>query len=171
MLILRCTQKLRKRLGVDFEDAPEPNESLLGGWYVNVLPAFEDVAILVNERTRLGVLVHLPLDCQLDDLADRFRRELGELLLDVHLSGRVIQRIMDEHAGQVSVIRTDDRSLLGTMNDFASLATDFIEGQLEDRAPVDLRAIHPQLYLAPLKPLGWASAIKKLYEVAEAIRQ
>lgn len=167
MLILRCTQKLAKQLRVEFEDA-EPDGSLLGPWYANVLPDFVDVAIFVNERTRLAVLTKLPRRPGVDDLADRFRRQLGDLLLDLHLPGRVIQRIMDEYQGDVRVVRTQDRSLLGTMNDFASMAGYFIDAQLDSNLPVDLRVILPQLNQAPLTPLDGANAIGKLYALCES---
>lgn len=168
MLILRCTQKLQKRLRLDFEDAPHSDPSLLGAWYANLLPDFEDVAICVNERTRLTVLVELPRRPRLEQLVDGFRNELGWLLLNLGLSGAAILRIMDGNKGAVCVARTQGKSRLGTMNDFASIAGYCIDEQLDAGMQVDLRSILPQLNDAPLKPLGWKSARKELERVCAA---
>jgi hypothetical protein len=165
VLIFRCTQKLAKRLRVEFEDSPEPGESLLGAWYANLLPDFPEVGTCINERTRLAVLVELPRRPKLEHLVEGFRGELGWLLLELGLSGRVIQQIMDEYAGGVRIAHTHDRSLLGTMSNFADMAGYFIDAQLDSNLQVDLRSILPQLNQAPLNPLEWASAIDKLYEL------
>ena len=46
MITLRCTQKLRKYLGIVPVDIPEPSTAMLGDWYVNLVPkgAYGDVS-------------------------------------------------------------------------------------------------------------------------------
>ena len=170
-LVFRCTQKLRKRLGVRYEQDPCADGSILGPWYANQLSDdFNDVAICVNERTRLAVLVDLPRTVSLEEFAVRFRHHLGNLLLDLGLDGSVIQRIMDEYRGGARVTPTQDRSLLGTMNDFASIVCYFLEEQLDQGLAMDLGAMLHHLNDAPLKPLGGANPIAQLHLLCAAMR-
>ena len=165
-LAFRCTQKLRKRLGVEYQEAPDPDRSLLGPWYINQLPDdFDDVGICVNERIRLAVLVDLPRGVQLDELAAGFRHHLGNLLLDLGLKGHVIQRIMDEYQGEVCVTRTQDRSVLGTMNEFASTACYALAEQSEVSPTFDFGAMLYQLNDSPIMPLGGTNPTMLLREL------
>lgn len=166
MLVLRATQRFGKHFSATYGDEGGQDGSFLGPWYVNLMPeGFKDIVICVNERTRLAVLVELRRTRNLDTFADRFRSQLGNLLLDLGIAGPVIGRIMDESQGEIRVTRTQDRSMLGTMNDFASMATFFLEDQRDAGQGRDCAGFLHQLNDAPLSPLDWDSATMRLRQL------
>ena len=59
MFTLHCTAKLRDRLNRPLPDARSPTTTRLGDWYATVLFWKPQLALLVNERTLLPVLLPL----------------------------------------------------------------------------------------------------------------
>jgi hypothetical protein len=100
MYTLHCTKKLLARLKAPISTAASASTTALGNWYATALFWKPQVALLVNERTLLPVL--MPLS-PATSLTERFADELASL-------------------GAVSVVKTANRHLVGTMNEFAFLA-------------------------------------------------
>lgn len=117
MLYLHCTQKLLKHLRPEVVDAGS-GTTKLGNWYATVLPWKPQIAMLVNERTLLPVL--LPL-APAANLAVRF----PGALIDILAAHGVPRPFIDSEMLEMQVVkyaRTQNRSVVGIMTEFAHLA-------------------------------------------------
>jgi hypothetical protein len=77
MYTLHCTRKLLVRIKVSPAASLPPPTTVLGNWYATVLFWKPQVALLVNERTLLPVLMPL---APVSTLAARFPTELAAIL-------------------------------------------------------------------------------------------
>jgi hypothetical protein len=159
MLILKCTQKVTKELGVKREDLPqvpaEDNPTLLGDWFVNALKFGRTKMLLfANAATLYSLLV----EYKKKDLADIglfFRTHLkSNLLLEGFDPGKIERLLADYEA--VTLAKTDNRSVLGSMNDLAVMYEYFIVGQ-GGLKEVDLSQVVPEINRTPqLKRSGYS---------------
>ena len=116
MITLRCTQKLLRRLDArPSADAPA-SDSRLGDWYANLLYLRgEQLILCVSERTLLPVLVTARDGAR---FPERLREGLAEVLSALGVSKTTI----DEELAAMRdyrIAKTNNRRVLGTMNDFA----------------------------------------------------
>jgi len=114
MYTLHCTAKLRDRLKQPLSEGPQPPSTVLGNWYATALFWKPQLALLVNERTLLPVL--LPL-APAANLPERIAPALARVLRMHGIDQDFIERevaAMDE----VRIAKTSNRSLVGTMNEF-----------------------------------------------------
>ena len=120
MLVVRGTKKFRERVGDTSPTDGQPT-GLLGGWYANALFWRPQVALFVNETTRLPVFVPLaPAKSVIDRFPAEFEKVARRLGVDsAGLSGELHEM---EHW---LVAKTASRSVLGTMNDFAHMADNY----------------------------------------------
>ena len=146
MVIVRATRKLLQRLEPAMPDDRISTTALLGDWYATYLPwRPRQVALLVNERTLLPLLMPL---APAATFLDRFPDELAALLEAHHIPASVI-------AAEVAATRnarlatTANRSLLGSMNEFAFLA----ETHRTKGADLDLLELSLTLSRTPCSPL------------------
>ncbi len=179
MLIVRGTKKLRDRMKTAPAAGPdEESTTLLGDWFVNALFWKPQVALLVNSRTFLPVYVPLaPAKTLLERIPDAI-----ESTLRAH--GVPEEALADERKAmsKVRLAPTNDRTVLGVMNEFAYLGeifmiengldldalslrmSDIIVGPLGDRAGtpgrelaavlgIDSTAAHQRNPLADVIPL------------------
>jgi hypothetical protein len=114
MVVLRCTRKLRDRLGTPMSVAGR-STTLLGDWYATILfTRPQQVVLLVNEVTRFPVVLSAR---ELATLPTRVLQALGRLLADLGIDAHVIAR--GRQAMQDLVFGpTVSRSVLGTISDF-----------------------------------------------------
>ena len=123
----------------------QPATTVLGGWYVTVLFWAPQVALFVNEPTRLPLFVPLApggsVITRMTQSAALVFTELG--LPDTLVSHEVAE--MDSH----QVTKTASRSVLGTMNDFTYLA----EAHRAPKASTDLVELSLRLAQTPCRPL------------------
>jgi len=169
MLLLRCTQRLLKASQATPEEDPAPAEGPLGEWYANVAPlpfAGRWVVMFTHAQTLLTVIAPGRV---LRTTVPVFQQRLPELLrrLDVP------EEWIAEHApgeGGPRVARTDDRRVLGSMNDLANGIW-----CVADEAPsfdrLDLGALEGELATTRLSFLGYASpgvAMQKLASTTPA---
>lgn len=121
MYTLHCTKKLLDRGKLSVTSSSEPSTTLLGNWYATALFWKPQLALLVNERTLLPVLMPL---APTSTLTARFPTELSSVL---HRHG-VDQAVIASEAAamsDVSVAKTANRSVVGTMNEFSFLAESY----------------------------------------------
>ena len=119
MVVLRCTQKLFVRLKQIGGSPPVESTTRLGDWYGNILRIGRRQHLLfISERSRLPVF--LPI---------REAKQLGTVFPDavcerLAIVGVAAADIADERArmSEIAFGRTRNRSLLGTLNDFAFMA-------------------------------------------------
>ena len=116
MVVLRCTQQLLHRLKRLDEEPSMKSTTRLGDWYGNVIRmGNRHVLLFISERSRLPVLIPIRQ-------ANRLAAVLPEAVSEMLAWLRVPDSLIAEERRQMSEIafeRTNSRSLLGTLNDFA----------------------------------------------------
>jgi hypothetical protein len=152
MFTARATKKLLDRLGGP-SPSEEPTTTALGDWYATVLFWRPQVALFVNEPTRLPVLVAL---APAATVVARFVGQAAVVLTALGLDPRFVERevaAMSEHR----LAKTASRSVVGSMNDYAFLAA-------ADRAngARDLVALSRHLARAPCGPLRTSTGFPDL---------
>ncbi len=146
MFFLRCTRKLLDRLPRSVAPATEQAASTtrMGDWTGNLLfIARQQVVLGVNNKTLLPVLLPIAPN---KTFLPRFTETAGEMLMVLGIDR---PKVLSEMAGmnECFVAPTNDRRVLGTMNDFGRMLEDYLDG----RALVEV-ALH--LADAPCSPIG-----------------
>jgi hypothetical protein len=141
MYTLHCTKKLLDRFKSAVAASSSQPTTWLGNWYATALFWKPQVALLVNERTLLPVLMPL---APASTLAARFPHALETILVRHGASQAFIANEIAAMS-EVSMAKTGNRSVVGTMNEFACLA----EGYREDMDTLDLVALSMRLADTP----------------------
>ena len=144
MVTVRCTQKLLRRLP-HMEDAPA-STTVLGDWYANIWFSRPQLIVCVSERALLPVV--LPAKSAMT-LVPRLAAALGEVLLRLGVAPHLI------HAEQAemqifSYGRTQNRSVIGSLNDFIFLLSHYVAGK--PTASLLEQSLH--LAHTPCTPIG-----------------
>ncbi len=125
MLVVRGTKKLRDRV-----KAPVSGEAtstgLLGDWFATALFWRPQVALVVNARTYLPLFMPL---APAPKLLDRLPGEITRVL-DLHGFDQTAIDAELAHMADVALAPTNDRSVVGVMNEFAFLGEHFFDGDL-----------------------------------------
>ena len=154
MLVLRCTQKLLARLK-QAENLPAVESTTrLGDWYGNVLQLGRRQHLLfISERSRLPVVIPVREGKR---LASVFPDAVCEVLDRVGIAS---DDIADERSrmSEIAFGRTRNRSLLGTLNDFAFMAQ---QGNMNRAQPESQEDLVRFLAQTPILPLDGASPIE-----------
>jgi hypothetical protein len=119
--------------------------TFLGNWYATALFWKPQVALLVNEKTLLPVLMPLT---PATDLATRFPEKLASVLA----AHGVPQQFIDHELAQMNEVqyaKTSNRSVVGFMNQFSYLA----QGYCDHLNTKDLLALSLKLSETPCSPL------------------
>jgi len=93
----------------------------LGDWYANVLSWRRPVALFVNARSLLPVVVPL---APARSVVERLPVAFGDVARSVGVDGPTLDREIVEMDSYV-LAKTESRTVLGVMNDFARLADDY----------------------------------------------
>ena len=144
MFTLHCTKKLLELVRPEIE-APCNATTRLGNWYATALFWKPQMALLVNERTLLPILMPL---APAATLAKRFPAALKEVLQALNFP---VEFIDAEIGGMNEVVyaKTANRSVVGMMNEFTFLAEAF-----RDRGGLlDPLALSLKLAAVPCGPL------------------
>ncbi len=142
MVVVRGTKKFLDRAGPAMEDPP-PSTTVLGDWYANVLFWRPQVALFVNERTLLPVLVPLaPASTVISRLRSTLETLLGLIAVPGSFVAHELQAMEDAW-----LAKTTSRSVVGVLNEFRHLA------QLERDRPGNLVALSLRLAGVPCGPL------------------
>ena len=154
MVVLRCTQKLLVRLkqGVDLPRVESTTR--LGDWYGNILRIGRRQHLLfISEQSRLPVVLPITESKRLGTV---FPDAVCERLAIV---GVAAADIADEgmRMSELAFGRTRNRSLLGTLNDFAFMAQSGDARRTEPESPEELMRFLSQ---TPILPLDGASPIE-----------
>lgn len=163
MYSLHCTKKLLDRIKTSAAGALPPPTTRLGNWYATVLFWKPQLALLVNERTLLPVLMPL---APASTLAARFPVELAAVL-DAHGASQAIIESEVAAMVDVAIAKTANRSVVGTMNEFSFLA----EGYREYLETSELVTLSMRLAETPCSPIKYNSPARLLKEVlSDAVR-
>lgn len=144
MLYLYCTQKLLKRLKPEVVEAG-CSTTKLGSWYATVLSWRPQIAMLVNERTLVPVLMPL---APAANLAERFPGALADILAAHGVPDSIVESEVSQMQA-VKYARTQNRSVVGIMTQFAYLAEAYRVGDRNN----DLVALSLRLAHTPCSPL------------------
>jgi hypothetical protein len=145
MLVVHGTKKFLDRVGSPAATPEDASTTQLGSWYATVLFWKPQLALFVNEVTLLPML--LPF-APAASVLDRFGSGL-EALLDAHgLAAPFIAAELTEMS-QWRLAKTNNRSVLGIMNEFAYLGDVF----RQSAEASDLLALSLRLAETPCSPL------------------
>ena len=124
MYTIHGTKKLLDRVKKPVGEAVETPSTALGNWYATALFWRPQAALFVNERTLLPVFVPLAPAAK---VAKRLPDQLGRVLdaLDVPIEFTLQETAAMESA---NFAKTANRSVVGSMNDFAFLAEHYLAG-------------------------------------------
>jgi hypothetical protein len=149
MIAIRCTKKLLERVGAP-SPVTAPTTAVLGDWYARpVAVGHQRLVLLISEHSRLPVVVPAR---DVKHLARNFPEALSLVLRGLALPTSVVER--EVAATREAVIaQTNNRSLLGTLNDFSYL----LIGYAESAPGIDLVDLALLVSRAPVAPLGMKS--------------
>jgi len=135
-----------------------PASTALGDWYATALFWRPQLALLVNERTLLPVVVALAPAATLPE-------RLGPAVAGVLARHGIHQAFIEAEVAAMShiaVVKTRSRSVVGTMNDFVFQATVYREHGTTDLLDLALR-----LAETPCSAIGYSSPARLLREIVE----
>ena len=138
MVVLRCTQKLLVRLKQLGALPPVESTTRLGDWYGNVLRIGRRQHLLfISERSRLPVVLSISETKQLSEV---FPDAVCERLATVGVAAADIANERTRMS-ELAFGRTRNRSLLGTLNDFAFMAQSVNSRRAEPELPEELMTV------------------------------
>ena len=146
VVTLRLTKKLLRLVDTPVL-ATEPSTTILGDWTGSLFyVGHARYVLLVSERARLPVLMP---GRDLKNLARHFPGALAEVLLALGIPAPTVEREV-EACENALIATTNNRSLLGTINDFAFL----VSHQLREHPDADLTQAGLWLSRTPVGPLS-----------------
>jgi hypothetical protein len=141
---LYCTKKLLDRIKPTVEGAGQ-STTVMGDWYATAWFWKPQLALLVNERTLLPVVMPLAPTAS---LAERFPEALAQVLLALDVEQHFVKSEF-ERMGKVTYCKTVNRSVVGIMNQFTYHA----EGYRDHFDMEDPLALSLKLAGTPCSPL------------------
>ena len=153
MVVLRCTQKLLARLKRHEAPAHVASTTRLGDWYGNILQIGRRQHLLfISERSRLPVVIPIREAKRLEMI---FPDAVCAVLAAVGIADECIA---DERSRMTEIAfgPTMNRSLLGTLNDFAFMAQ---QGNANRAEPESAEELMRFLAQTPILPLDGASPV------------
>jgi hypothetical protein len=160
MQLIRCTQKLLKELRVKpTED--EPRFGYIGDWHANLLRIERRKCVLfTNSKTLYSIFVPALKRVDFDHFDERFRQSLFKRLRIEGFSQFQIEKVLEEYQ-TIDFARTNNRSVLGSMNDLAFQ----IEGHISLSAGInyfDLDVANDKLNRIPMGAIDYQYSIDVL---------
>ena len=154
MVVLRCTQKLLVRLKQTGDPQAVESTTRLGDWYGTILRIGRRQHLLfISERSRLPVVLPITESKRLSTV---FPDAVCERLATVGVAAADIANERMQMS-ELAFGRTRNRSLLGTLNDFAFMTQTVDAQRAEPESPEELMQFLSQ---TPILPLGGASPIE-----------
>ena len=142
---IHCTKKLLDRVKQPVSATPAAPTTYLGDWYATALFWKPHMALLVNERTLLPVLMPL---APAAELAQRFPEYLASVLFAHGAPHSLVEHELDAML-DFQYAKTVNRSLVGMLNQFTYLA----EGYRNYNQTTDLHWLSMKLSETPCSPL------------------
>ena len=160
MVRIKCTTKLLNELGVKLANAPDQPSSLCD-WHANMLWLDRKKHVLfTNDQTLYSLLVPWNKSPRLTDFIQRFRLGLLKSLMSDGLAEVQTEYLLSEYM-QVTITKTNSRSVLGSMNDLAFQIKSmvFMNGGVTD---VNLSEVNWQLNRIPMSAIKYKFSIDEL---------
>ncbi len=160
MAFIRCTAKLLKELGIKPTNAPDQPPSLCD-WHANLLWLNRKKYVLfTNDQTLYSLLMYWTRTPRSADFLERFKLGLFKSLMSEGLIDAQIKYLLSKHS-QITVTKTNSRSVLGSMNDlnFQIKSMIRVSGGLTD---ADLSEINRHLNRIPMGAIKYKVGIDEL---------
>ncbi len=163
-MVIRCTTKLLKELGMKLTTVTDGDD--LGGeldtWFGNLLRLDRHKCIVfTHAQTLFSFLVPRVRKADLIDFRLFFLSHVDEALRSEGLSVAVLPGIDRDSC---MIARTNNRSVLGSMNDLAVQCRVSIEAE-GGLSRCDMPRLQRQLNRVPLSAIGYDQAIDRLKEL------
>jgi hypothetical protein len=157
MTVIRCTGKLLKELDSPPTDIVEMyNQGPLGSWHANIFRIERRKAILfTNDKTLYSLLVVGVKKANLRHFDELFRDALFKNIKCIDILPEHASQIMDETL-QFILGKSNNRSVLGTMNDHISRAL-FITAREGGYQHIDVGDLTHRINETPTKAIGFVT--------------
>ena len=167
MTVIRCTRKLLKELDAPPTDIVEMyNQGPLGSWHANIFRIERRKSILfTNDKTLYSLLVVGVTKADLKRFDDLFRDALFKHIKFMDIAPESVDHIMDETL-QFIIGRTNNKSVLGTMNDHIS-CTIFQVRYDGGYKHIDVNDLNHRLNDTPTNAEGYATGEERLREAIQ----
>ena len=166
MRIIHCTQKLLKELGNPPLLSPDslPDMEGLGNWYANLLRIDRRKCLLfTNEKTLYTFLIPKVLKENLKNIKNEFLTHLILNLRYEELGPNAVNHFREEYQ-EIGFAKTNNRAVLGSMNDFIYQAEGYIEMQGGiDRA--NILVVNHKVNQAPMSMLKYERPVDAMKKV------
>jgi hypothetical protein len=151
LVILRCTRKLLKALGVKPADPLPPSTNVLGEWCAHLIETVAgDLVIFANARTLLSVA--LPAS-SLPQLIPLFAARVYNLLCVIGVPETLAAQEIATYRDALFT-KTADRSVLGSLNEIAHYYQ-YVAEASNLCEPLSLQLVEEELARYLHKPLGY----------------
>lgn len=160
MAFIRCTKKLVSELPSLREEAVSKS-TILGDWHANLLRIERRKCVLfTNNETLFSVFIPMLKKPHFQSLASVFLDNLIQTLKSEALDD-IIEQVKDNYTENLTYSTTNNRSVLGSMNDIAHSLPFFLEreGGIENVDPLKINRI---LNRMPLLRKPFFSAVEGL---------
>ena len=114
MFYLHCSKQLLDRVSSVLSEPTGTGGNILGNWYAKAIFSKPQVALFVNERTLLPVLMPL---APASSLVERFPQYLFKVLLSQGVSESFMQQELN-YLDEVVYCKSTNRSIIGILNMF-----------------------------------------------------
>ena len=162
MLVLRNTQKVSKALGIKPKDLMDTtNIGYLGDWFCNeIMVDRRRCLIFCHSLTLYSFFVPGITQKSFSVFTELFYTHLAKNLEYEGFAEVTITNLINKYKTSTLFSKTNSRSVLGTMNDYAYL----FDGYEEPLGPArcDLLAVNQKVNTAPMKPLNYSSGIQEM---------
>lgn len=163
MPLIRCTVKLLKEIGVKNTDLINDASisQPLGDWYANLLWINRRKCILfTNEGTLYSFMVYGVMKSDLKNFGQLFLLYFRQNLEYEGFGSEVIEKALKEY-DQIGLGRTENRSVLGSMNDYA-YQYEFHLREYGNILNLEMLRINHEMNRTPMGAIGYAYGIDKL---------
>ena len=133
---IHCTKKLLDRVKPSVSAAPPEPTTYLGNWYATALFWKPQVALLVNERTLLPVLMPL---APAAELAQRFPEHLAPVLFAHSAPHALIEHELNAML-DFQYAKTTNRSLVGMLNQYSRYGEEAMRERMAEQQAAEAEA-------------------------------
>jgi hypothetical protein len=169
MAIIRCTAKLLRELGIQPANTPDQPPDLFD-WHANMLRLDRKKHVLfTNSQTLYSLLIRWARKPRPGDFQEQFRLGLFKSLMSEGLAESQVEYMMSGHT-QVTIMKTNNRSVLGSMNELTFLIESMIpvRGKLDD---ADFSEINRELNRIPMGAIDYQYSIAELKRRLDGMHQ
>jgi len=168
MMQLKCTRKLLDFAGIAPAPLPEANGTLLGAWHVNteVVGRYRFLLFL-NDKSLYCLVAVIPATEKTVPLAMVFRHLLASAMLRNGVDQAHIGQVGQEYVEEL-ITKTDNRKVIGNLNDIFNQMCCFIENAMNENRPVDLPELEDHLNRIPQRNIGGRFSVDVFKEMLGA---